>query len=125
MNISEIKSRIKDKDLSNKTYALLKGRIIRLIDLEYQPGWCEVIFEDTNENTISVIDKIPVIYVDFDYDYEKLDLQIKKSPLEIYIPCVVLKQENNIVEIDISYVLGLEDSNKESIFSVSEKSLIQ
>lgn len=99
----------------------LKVRIRRLLEMEFQPGWCEGFFSDVNGNEITIIDKLPILIHDFDYNYDKLSLELKENEFEVLFECKVLEVIDNICKIDINPVTDEEDNH---IFYVSRDLLI-
>jgi hypothetical protein len=88
----------------------LKTKILSLIEGGY-PGWILCSFQDAEGITHFFEEKIPVVGAD-DAGPDSSD------PQDFQVPCEILREENNIVTIDLSRPYGIEARDGQTVFAV-------
>ena len=83
--------------------------------MEYYPGWAKAIINDVNGIEHILIDKIPVLGLEYN--------EIAKLPIEKYIRAEIVNDFGNAVEINTEEPDGIETEDGKTHFIVSKENI--
>lgn len=90
-----------------------KVNIIEAFDLDWYPGWCKAVLEDSNGVEHILVEKLPVIGLE--------EEEVSTLPVEKFIAVEIINDFGNTVEINTAVPWGIETQEGKSRFVVSKE----
>lgn len=89
-----------------------KVNIVEAFNLDWYPGWCKAVLQDSNGVEHILVEKLPVIGLDIE--------EVSSIPIERYIAVEVVNDFGNMVEINTAVPDGIETEDGETHFVVNK-----
>jgi hypothetical protein len=109
----------KNKLINKSEYlcSALKVKIIAYVD-DHQPGWVRCTFTDSLGSEWYITEKVPVVTGEYLNENSNF-------PKDGFICCIIEKENNDTVTINIDKPISIETENGETIFTVLKNQITE